>query len=175
MAGFFMKLITEGDLIRIIHAEGLDRFLQGALKFLEEAFRRWQTFHHTPRHVIEHPQGVMELMPCADNRRYSVKYVNGHPGNPARGLLSVVAIGLLAETQNGYPLMLSEMTLLTAIRTAATSALASRYLARPESACLAIVGTGCQAEFQVQALRCVLPVRKIRFFDPDPEAMAKFS
>ncbi len=170
-----MKLITESDLIRMLQAEGLERSLHGALENLEGAIKRWQSFHHTSRHVIEYPQGVLELMPCADKRFYSFKYVNGHPGNPACGLLSVVAIGLLAETETGYPVLMSEMTLLTAIRTAVTTALATRYLARPDSSCLAIIGTGSQAEFQVQALRCVLPLREIRFFDLSATAMAKFS
>lgn len=170
-----MKLITEGDLIRLIRAEGLVPFMQGVLDELEQCFGRWQSFHHSPRHTLSYPHGVMELMPCADDRHFCVKYVNGHPGNPARQRLSIVAIGLLAEVESGYPLLLSEMTLLTAVRTAATSALATRYLARPKSSCLAVIGTGAQSEFQVQALRCVLPLEEIRFFDTDAGAMAKFS
>lgn len=170
-----MKLITEADLIRLVRAEGLRSFMHGILTRLERAFGHWQSFRHYCRQVTEYPQGVMELMPCADDRYYSVKYVNGHPGNPTRGLLSVVAVGLLAEVESGYPVLLSEMTLLTAMRTAATSALAAKYLARPNSTCLAVIGTGAQSEFQVQALRCLLPLQEIRFFDPDAGAMAKFS
>ncbi len=170
-----MKLITEEDLIRLIRTEGLMVFMQGVLEGLENAFGRWQTFHHSPRYTISSPQGVMELMPCADDRYFCVKYVNGHPGNPARQRLSIVAVGLLAEVESGYPVLLSEMTLLTAVRTAATSALAARYLARPKSARLAVIGTGAQSEFQTQALRCVLPLEEVRFFDPDAGAMAKFA
>ncbi len=170
-----MKLITEEDLIRLIRTEGLMAFMQGVLEGLEKAFGRWQAFHHSPRYTVSAPQGVMELMPCADDRYFCVKYVNGHPGNPAHKRLSIVAVGLLAEVESGYPLLLSEMTLLTAVRTAATSALAARYLARPKSARLAVIGTGAQAEFQVQALRCVLPLEEIRFFDTDAEAMTKFA
>ena len=170
-----MKLITTDDLLRIIRREGLAEFLKLAGTALEQAFGRWQEFQLSPRHAINYPHGVMELMPCADQRYYACKYVNGHPGNTARGRLSVVALGLLAEVESGFPLLISEMTLLTAVRTAATAALGARYLARPDSHRLAMVGTGAQAEFQVQALRGVLPLRELRYFDIDRDAMAKFA
>jgi ornithine cyclodeaminase len=170
-----MKLITTTDLIRLVHAEGLPAFMHGTIGALEGTLNRWQAFHNSPRHVIDYPHGVMELMPCADDRFYACKYVNGHPGNTAHGRLSVVAIGLLAEVESGFPVMLSEMTLLTALRTAATSALAARYLARSDSKRLAIIGTGAQSEFQILALREGLPLREIRYFDRDAGAMTKFA
>ena len=72
-------------------------------------------------------------MPATDGSLYSFKYVNGHPKNTARGLLTVTAFGVLAAVDTGYPLLLSELTVTTALRTAATSALAARWLARPDS------------------------------------------
>ncbi|MEN8176411.1 MAG: ornithine cyclodeaminase, partial [Pseudomonadota bacterium] len=61
-----------------------------------------------------------------------------------------------------------------ALRTAATAALGARYLARPDSAAMGIIGTGAQAEFQVLALAGELPLRTVYFTDPDANARAKF-
>ena len=77
------------------------------------------------------PVGVIELMPISDGQLYSFKYVNGHPRNTAAGLLTVTAFGVLADVDTGYPLLLSELTFTTALRTAAMSALAARWMARP--------------------------------------------
>ena len=96
-------------------------------------------------------QGVIELMPICDDEYYAFKYVNGHPYNPQSNKLTVVAVGMLSQVKDGYPLMISEMTLLTALRTAGTSALAARYLAKPNSKVMAMIGTGSQSEFQVIA------------------------
>jgi ornithine cyclodeaminase len=170
-----MKLVTTEDLIAIVGAVGLRAFLGEAIAALEEAFGRWERFRKSPRHVIQYEHGVMELMPCADDRQYSFKFINGHPGNTASGRLSIVGLGMLANVDDGFPVLLSEMTLLTTLRTAATSALAARYLARPDGRRLAVIGTGAQSEFQVQALRQVLPLREVRYYDADPAAMAKFS
>jgi len=70
---------------------------------------------------------------CVDRQYYAFKYVNGYPGNPLKGKLNVVAIGLLSDADSGYPLIMTEMTLLTAFRTAATGVLAAKYLARKDS------------------------------------------
>ncbi|WP_260292201.1 ornithine cyclodeaminase [Sedimenticola hydrogenitrophicus] len=170
-----MRLITISHLKQLIRETGMDHFLRQNLASLEAAFGRWDEFRKSPRHATHYPQGVIELMPCADEEFYSFKYVNGHPKNTAAGRLSVVALGMLANARNGYPLMLSEMTLLTAIRTASTTALGAKYLARPESRHLALIGTGAQAEFQLLALRQVLPIEQVSYFDTDPRAMGKFA
>ena len=70
--------------------------------------------------------------------------------------------------------MVSEMTLLTAIRTAATSALASRYLAKKNSKSLAIIGCGAQSEFQVLAHEALFDLTQVKYFDCDPHAMQRF-
>lgn len=170
-----MRLITISHLREIVQRTGMEEFLQRNLAALEAAFRRWEQFRKSPRHATQYPQGVIELMPCADEEYYSFKYVNGHPKNTTAGRLSIIALGMLADTRDGYPLLLSEMTLLTAIRTASTTALGAKYLARPESRHLAMIGTGAQAEFQLLATRQVLPIQQVSYFDSDPDAMRKFA
>ena len=79
-----------------------------------------------------------------------------------------MAFGVLADVATGTPLLVSEMTLLTAIRTAATSAMAAKALARPDSTVLALVGAGAQSEFQALAMKAMLGIETVRVFDPDP-------
>jgi ornithine cyclodeaminase len=119
------------------------------------------------------PLGVIELMPVADATRYAFKYVNGHPKNTARGMFTVMAFGVLADVETGYPLLLSELTLTTALRTAATSALAAQALARPDSRVMALIGNGAQSEFQALAFHSLLGIDTLRVFDVDPRATAK--
>ncbi len=146
-----MKLIDVNDLLKIISLVGLQTLYRQLLEALHEDFSHWEGFTQSARTATHYDAGVIELMPCSGDRYYSFKYVNGHPGNPAQGKLSVVAIGVLAEVDTGYPLLISEMTLLTALRSAAVAALGARYLARQDTSHLALIGTGAQAEFLVEA------------------------
>jgi ornithine cyclodeaminase len=169
-----MKLIDVHDLRELIGRIGISRFNREVLAALEQDFRRWQEFSLSPRHVTYCPDGVIELMPCNDAAEYSFKYVNGHPKNTAEGKLSVVALGVLADMDDGYPKLLCEMTLLTAIRTAAVGALGAKYLARDNSTDLALIGTGAQSEFLALAMLEVRPIERIHYHDIDIGAMAKF-
>lgn len=169
------RVITVSDVQTIVKKVGLDTFFLQLIDRLEKDFARWKEFEKWPRHACYYPQGVIELMPIADQQYYAFKYVNGHPENPKSGKLTVVAMGLLADASIGYPLLISEMTLLTALRTAATSALASKYLARKEVKRFGIIGTGSQSEFQTLAHAFALGCGEIRYFDTDPAAMEKFA
>lgn len=170
-----MKIITLDDVKSILQHKKLQNFFIELIERLRQDFARWPEFHKTPRHATHYPHGVIELMPISDGEYYSFKYVNGHPNNPAQKKLNVVAVGLLAEVSSGYPLMISEMTLLTALRTAATSALASGYLAKSKPQSIAIIGTGSQAEFQILAHHFSLGIHQVHYYDRDPAAMTKFS
>src|SRR5215510_11019796 len=116
---------------------GIERLQELLAMEIEADYRRWDQFEKSPRHASHSPVGVIELMPASDGRLYTFKYVNGHPKNTAAGLLTVTAFGVLADVDTGYPLLLSELTFTTALRTAAMSALAARWMARPDSTCMA--------------------------------------
>lgn len=152
---------------------GVPKLISGLAQEIEADFLRWQEFEKSARHAIHSRVGVIELMPTSDGRLYSFKYVNGHPKNTAEGLLTVTAFGVLADVQTGYPLLLSEMTYATALRTAATSALAARALARPSSKSMALIGNGAQSEFQAIAFHALLGIRELRLFDSDARATDK--
>lgn len=153
---------------------GVHNIVRGMSAYLEEDFRRWEQFDKTPRVASHSNVGVIELMPTSNGVQYGFKYVNGHPGNPDRGLQTVTAFGVLADVASGYPLMWSEMTILTALRTATTSAVAARLLARPESRTMTLIGAGSQAEFQSLAFRELLGINNLRVWDTDSSAMDKF-
>lgn len=142
-------------------------------EMIREDYLRWSQFDKTPRVASHSDVGVIELMPISDGTHYSFKYVNGHPKNTHAGLLTVTAFGVLADVDTGYPRLLSELTLTTALRTAATSALAARYMARPDSRSMALIGNGAQSEFQAIAFHTMLGINEIRLFDVDPAATEK--
>ena len=157
----------------LVRQVGLARFLRQLADAMDSDYRRWEQFDKSARHAIHSPVGVIELMPTSDGRLYCFKYVNGHPKNTAEGLLTVTAFGVLADVDTGYPLLVSELTLTTALRTAAMSVLAARHLARPDSRRMALIGNGAQSEFQALAFYHLLGIRALRLFDTDPGASLK--
>lgn len=170
-----MKLVTVDDVNSLVHQKGIDQFFLELIEYLREDYQNWDNFQKSPRHACHLDHGVLELMPICGEKYYSYKYVNGHPGNPKKNLQTIVAMGMLADVESGYPLMISEMTLLTAFRTAATTALFSQYLARKDSSVLAMIGSGAQAEFQAHAMKVACGIKTIRYFDVDDKAMQKFA
>ena len=168
-----MTQLTTQDLTRIVAAKGLPALLGRLVEYLEADFRRWPEFDKSPRSAAHSPLGVIELMPVADAKEYSFKYVNGHPGNTKLGLSTVVAFGVLADMDTGMPSLISELTLTTALRTAATSVMAAKVLARKDSKTMALIGNGAQGEFQALAFHHLLGIAEIRLFDTDPAATDK--
>ena len=160
-------------LIGLVTRVGPAQFIAGLAADIEADFLRWGEFEKSARHATHSAVGVIELMPTCDGRLYSFKYVNGHPKNTAQGLLTVTAFGVLADVDTGYPLLLSEMTYATALRTAATSALAARALARPACRVMALIGNGAQSEFQAVAFHHMLGIRELRLYDTDLRATLK--
>ena len=173
--GFFMKIISVESLTKLLHRHGFEAFLQDLMNALRRDFGRFETFTQMPRPAMHVPGGVLELMPICDNELYyTFKYVNCHPKNPLSGKQTVVATGQLSEIATGYPLMFCEMTILTALRTAATAALATDLLAAKNAHTVAIIGNGAQSEFQIKGLQLVRTIKEVRYFDTDPKAMDKF-
>jgi ornithine cyclodeaminase len=157
----------------LVSRRGAARFVKELSQEIESDFLRWSEFEKSARYASHSSVGVIELMPASDGRLYAFKYVNGHPKNTAVGLLTVTAFGVLADVATGYPLLLSELTLTTALRTAATSALAARHMARPGSRAMALIGNGAQSEFQAIAFYHLLGIRELRLYDIDGLATEK--
>ncbi|MBW8830587.1 MAG: ornithine cyclodeaminase [Burkholderiales bacterium] len=167
------RFVDVVDLLRLVDNCGVTCFIEELAQALREDFIRWHDFDKSARVATHSHVGVIELMPVADKGSYAFKYVNGHPCNTAAGLPTVMAFGVLADVSTGYPVLLSELTLTTALRTAATSALAARAVARPDSKSMALIGNGSQSEFQALAFHALLGIEEVRVFDVDPHATDK--
>jgi ornithine cyclodeaminase len=168
-----VPFISVENMMRLVHHVGLKRILTELAAEIETDFRRWEHFDKTPRVASHSAVGVIELMPTSDGAFYGFKYVNGHPKNMPAGLQTVTAFGVLADVATGYPLLLSEMTLLTALRTAATSAMAAKHLAPKNAKTMALIGNGAQSEFQALAFQAICGVEDVRLYDIDPAATRK--
>ena len=165
-----VPFISVDHMMKLVLKVGVETFLSELASTIEEDFLRWEQFDKTPRVASHSTDGVIELMPTSDGTLYGFKYVNGHPKNTRDGRQTVTAFGVLADVGSGYPMLLSEMTILTALRTAAMSAVAAKYLARPGSKTMAIIGNGAQSEFQALAFKAIVGITHLRLYDLDPAA-----
>lgn len=168
-----IAFISVSQMINILQNIGIESFIVGLVDYLEQDFSKWESFDKSPRFAAHSPDGVIELMPIGDHENFSFKYVNGHPKNTQSGLQTVTAFGVLSDVATGYPLLLSEMTILTAIRTAATSVMMAKYLAPKNASVMAMIGCGAQSEFQIIAFSKMLNINTIRLYDIDPLAVEK--
>ncbi len=169
----YVPFVSVENMMKLVHHIGLRRVLREIADTIEEDFKRWEQFDKTPRVASHSDVGVIELMPTSDGELYGFKYVNGHPANMALGLQTVTAFGLLAEVKSGYPVLLSEMTILTALRTAAMSALAAKHLAPANPRVMGVIGNGAQSEFQCHAFAEICGITEVRLSDVDAAATQK--
>jgi len=168
-----VPFVSVADMMHLVNQRGLETVLRELADMIESDFKRWPEFDKTARVAAHSPDGVIELMPTADSENYGFKYVNGHPKNMKEGYQTVTAFGVLSSVANGYPILLSEMTVLTALRTAATSALVAKYLAPKGAKTMAMFGNGAQCEFQAMAFKTLVGIDTVRLYDIDPAATDK--
>ena len=116
--------------------------------------------------------GVLQL-----NRLYFVAKINANfPQNPKRlGLPTIQGVIVLSDADNGYPLAVMDSTEITAQRTAAATAVAAKYLARPESKTLTICGCGVQGRISLRALRVLFALEQVFVYDADSTRSEKFA
>ncbi len=168
-----VPFVSVDQMMKIVLNIGVETLLKDMASYIESDFKRWEIFDKSPRVAAHSDEGVIELMPTSDGEAYGFKYVNGHPSNTKAGLQTVTAFGVLADVATGYPVLLSEMTLLTALRTAATSAMAAKHLAPKGAHIMAMIGNGAQSEFQALAFKAICGVDTLRLYDIDPAATEK--
>ena len=169
----YIPFVSVQNMMRLVNSVGTETFIRDLAGYIEQDFKRWPEFEKTSRVASHSVDGVIELMPTADTEHYGFKYVNGHPKNMHQGYKTVTAFGVLSSIATGYPILLSEMTVLTALRTAAMSALAAKYLAPESAKVMAMIGNGAQCEFQALAFRALLGINTLRLYDIDPHATQK--
>jgi alanine dehydrogenase len=137
------------------------------ISVVEEAFRIWVEGRADmpPKAYLLVEHGDFRAMPAALPGCAGVKWVNAHPLNPSRSLPTVMAVLIYSDPETGYPLAIMDGTRITAYRTGATAAIASKYLARQDSHTLGIVGTGRQAYTQILAHAELFDLSSINAFD----------
>ncbi|QFT29036.1 ornithine cyclodeaminase [Roseibium porphyridii] len=171
----FVPFVSVDNMMRNVRSVGVETFMRGLAGYIEEDFLRWESFDKKPRIPAHAPEGVVELMPTSDGKTFGFKYVNGHPGNMREGLQTVTGFGVLSDLATGYPVLFTEMTILTALRTAANSALAAKYLAPEGSTTMAVIGNGAQSDFQCLAFKDMLGITEIRAYDIDHGASIRLA
>lgn len=147
--------------------------MKSALPVVEEAFRRHglgETVMPPKIYLdIEKHEGDFRAMPGyiqGEEDMAGLKWVNVHPHNLERGLPTVMAVLIFSDPSTGYPLAVMDATHITRIRTGAAGGVAVKYLARPDSRIIGMVGCGVQAESQLQAaLESLADVERILVYD----------
>ncbi|MEP3431715.1 MAG: ornithine cyclodeaminase [Roseibium sp.] len=171
----YVPFVSVDNMMRNVRAVGAETVMRGIAEYIKDDFMRWESFDKKPRIPAHAPQGVIELMPTSDGKTFGFKYVNGHPGNTRDGLQTVTGFGVLSDLATGYPLLFTEMTILTALRTAANSALAAKYLAPKGAKTMAVIGNGAQSDFQCLAFKDMVGITEIRAYDIEPAASVRLA
>ncbi|HEY1394269.1 MAG TPA: ornithine cyclodeaminase family protein, partial [Methylibium sp.] len=125
--------------------------------------------------AIDPPGGFFFWMPAHGDEALGLKIVSFYPPNAGRGLPTHTATIFLLDPQTGAPLAVMDGRLITEMRTAAVSAVATRLLARPDAQVLALLGSGVQARSHYEALKLVRPFTQIRVWSRTPEHARRFA
>jgi ornithine cyclodeaminase/alanine dehydrogenase len=104
-----------------------------------------------------------------------VKWVSGYPGNTAIGVPYINGLLILNDPATGVPLAIMDGVWITAVRTAAASAVAARRLARPDSRTLGVLGCGVQGRTHARTFAELYPLERIHAYDLDPGVRATFA
>ena len=126
---------------------------------------------------VQDPPGVMLVMPCAmtESKALGTKIVSVFPQNPTRGLPTIPALYVLLEYETGMPVAVMDAGLITGLRTAAASAVATKYLSRQDAKTLGIFGTGVQALYHALAIPAVRTIERIVVIGSSPEKSRAFA
>jgi ornithine cyclodeaminase/alanine dehydrogenase len=149
------------------------------IKLLEEAFREKGEgkVEMPPKPGIStRPDAFIHAMPAYIPSLHSagIKWVSGYPENSKRGLPYITGLLILNDDETGLPLAVMDCTWITAHRTGAATALAARYLARPESAVVGILACGTQGRTNLEGLASLFPVRRVYAYDIHAERQAQY-
>ncbi len=151
--------------------------MEEAVNSVEEAFKLHAIgkAQMPPKVYLTFESGDLRAMPAQLMGYAALKWVNSHPGNPEKGLPTVMAVLILNDPATGFPLAIMDATYLTSLRTGAAGGVAAKYLARKDSKILGFVGCGTQAYFQLEALLHVREADEVRAFDISSKAAERFA
>ena len=123
------------------------------------------------------PDAFIHAMPAyiPSLKAAGLKWISGYPGNQEKGLPYITGLLILNDPETGIPLAIMDATWLTAVRTGAATAVAARYLARPESSSAGILACGVQGRSNLQALACLFSLKRIKVYDINSEIAQRFA
>ncbi|CAG0987491.1 partial N-((2S)-2-amino-2-carboxyethyl)-L-glutamate dehydrogenase, partial [Anaerolineae bacterium] len=127
--------------------------------------------------VHTQPDAFIHAMPAFIPALKSVgmKWVSGYPNNHKRGLPYITGLLILNDDETGIPLAVMDCAWITAMRTGAATAVAAKYLARPESETIGILGCGVQGRSNLEALKVLFPLKRVVAHDTLPEQVERFA
>ena len=165
--------LSQGD----VEAVGLD--MQSIIGLLEKAFiekGRGRVEMPPKPGIHTMPDAFIHAMPAyiPGMKSAGIKWVSGYPDNHKRGLPYITGLIILNEPETGLPLAVMDCTWITAKRTGAATALAAKFLARPEASIAGILACGVQGRTNLEALACLFPIRRVYAYDLLPAAQDKF-
>jgi ornithine cyclodeaminase/alanine dehydrogenase-like protein (mu-crystallin family) len=188
------RLLSREDIATIAQTIGRDAIMDALIAALTDTLARYDSrmvevrkrdgFNYDRRRGAgtstispELAGGLLEWMPVLDlGAAATIKLVSYNPRNPARhGIPTIIATNIQHDIKTGHLLAIADGVFLTALRTGAASAVATRILAHPEARSVGIIGCGAQAVTQLHALSRVMRVEKVLVFDIDPAAARSFS
>jgi len=161
MKKFQTLILDKRDVFRLVR-------IKDSIKAVESAFREYakakvlmppKIYLHLDKHGGDFramPAYVEKLGKCV------LKWVNVHPRNKVFGLPAVMAINILSDPANGFPLCIMDATYATSLRTGAAGAVAAKYLARKDSKIVGLIGCGVQAKTQLKALKELFDISEAR-------------
>ncbi len=168
------RLLTSDAIGKLVVRHGLDRLMDDLIARLERALIDFdEAVVSTPvRSGFSSAAGLLEWMPCRIEERGSMmKMVGYHPTNPSlQALPTILSSTFWFDGRSGHLLAMADATFLTALRTGAASAVASRIMAHPRSSALGVIGCGAQAVSQIHALARVFPLECVIAYDIHPSA-----
>ena len=173
MAEHRLLYLSRADVEKV----GLD--MPAIIRLLEEAFRekgRGKVEMPPKPGIHTMPDAFIHAMPAfiPSLKSAGIKWVSGYPENQKRGLPYISGLLILNDTGTGIPYAVMDCTWITAYRTGAASALAARYLARPDSETAGILASGVQGRTNLEALACLFPLKRVFAYDILPEARKKY-
>ena len=172
-------VLTVKDIRNIVQAIGLDELMDEMIKGLKNTLEHYnpdknKQISRDGFHYYTPDFGLIEWMPIHKDSQVTLKTVGYHPNNPqTNNLPTILSTISTYDTRTGHLLGLADATFLTALRTGAASAVASKILANPQSVNIGLIGCGAQAVTQLHALSRVYDIEKVWLFDTHMETAQK--
>lgn len=160
-----------------VEAVGLD--VGTIIGLLEEAFREKgnDRVEMPPKPGVHtQPDAFIHAMPAyiPSLKSAGIKWVSGYPDNPSKGLPYITGLLILNDVETGLPYAVMDCVWITGYRTGAATALAAKYLARPESETVGILACGVQGRTNLEALHALFPIKRVYAYDILPEAQQAY-